>query len=553
MSEFSEAPRDFTRSREKDKIKFRLFEMSFYRKYRPQKLSEIVGQSHVRQTFLNALKNSALTHAYFFAGSRGTGKTSVARIIARALNCEHPSPDGEPCNECAICTDALKGRLVDLIEIDAASNRGIDEMRELKEKIQFTPSRAKSKIYVIDEVHMLTKEAFNALLKTLEEPPEHAYFILATTEPHKVPETIISRTQRFDFHRIDEEKIAKHLASIAEKEGIKFETEALELIAKQSAGGMRDALGMLEQLGSSGEITAEAVARNLGLTRPKTVEDFVFAILFQKLSDALETINGLVAEGANLIQFNKTVLAKLREVMLQKVAENKLAEAKGILAIIEEFSRAGEELKSAVIPQLPLETAAVLICSEGLAASSPSLNLADRSSTPRLRLEEQAGLPQTGSSQFAEKKEIENKKVAKKKDEAEKKLDAVEKEAEEKKIETNTEISVPAVEAALPQILGKIQNPAVKMALRGAKILEVGEDEIKLGVGSDFLVGKLDDAATRNLLADKFAEVLGKKFEIKVSRAEIEIQSVAPEMPPNFPSPKKTIAEAAEGMFDEGW
>ncbi len=494
--------------------------MSFYRKYRPQKLSEIVGQSHVRQTFLNALKNSALTHAYLFAGSRGTGKTSTARIIARALNCENPSPDGEPCNECAVCADALKGRLVDLIEIDAASNRGIDEMRELKEKIQFTPSRAKSKIYVIDEVHMLTKEAFNALLKTLEEPPEHAYFILATTEPHKVPETIISRTQRFDFHRIDEKKIAKHLASIAEKEEIKFETEALELIAKQSAGGMRDALGMLEQLGVSGEITAEAVAQNLGLTRPKAVEDFVFAILFQKLSDALEIINGLVIEGVNLIQFNKTVLAKLREVMLQKVSENKLAEAKKVLTIIEEFLKAGEELKSAVIPQLPLEVAVVQACS--------------------------------GVIEISVAAPIPLKKIEIKKNEAEKKLDAVEKEVEEKIIEICPKISVPAVEAALPQILGKIQNPAVKMTLRGAKILKVSRNEIEVGVGSDFLVKKLDDAATRNLLAEKFAEVLGSKFEIKISRVEIEIQSAAPESP-NSPLPKKSIAEAAEGMFDEGW
>ena len=182
--------------------------------------------------------------------------------------------------------------------------------------------------------------------------------------------TIISRTQRFDFYRIDDNKIAEHLGKIAEKEGIKFEADALKLIAKQSAGGMRDAIGMLEQLGSGGEVLAKAVAQNLGLTKPKAVEDFVFALLFKRLPEALETISGLVREGVNWIQFNKTVLVKLRDIMLQKVAENKLPEAKGVLEIIEEFTCANEELKNAVIPQLPLEVATISICSRKLVASS---------------------------------------------------------------------------------------------------------------------------------------------------------------------------------------
>ncbi len=506
--------------------------MSFYRKYRPQKLSEIVGQDHVRQTFLNALKNGGVTHAYLFSGSRGTGKTSTARIIARAINCENPSLEGEPCNECAICLEALSGRLVDLVEIDAASNRGIDEMRDLKEKIQFSPSRAKSKIYVIDEVHMLTKEAFNALLKTLEEPPSHSYFILATTEPHKVPETIISRTQRFDFHRIAVDKIAKHLEGVAKKEGIKFEPEALQLIAKQSAGGMRDALGMLEQLGSSGEITAEAVAKNLGLTRPKAVEDFVLAILFRRLSEALETINGLVVEGANLIQFNKTVLMKLREMMLQKVSENQLGEAKNILKTIEEFSKVGEELKSTMIPQLPLEAAVVVICSGTVESKNP--------------------VPQSPNSKEAEVKKEEAPTEAKKKDEVEQKLEAVEKEAQSNKIGANSDISIPVVEAAVPQVLGKIHNPTVKMVLRGAKIMGVEGCVILLGLGSDFLINKLD-AAARSLLAEKFSEALGKQIEIKVERAEIEIQSAAPEVSVEALPPQKNLAQAAEELFEDGW
>lgn len=493
-----------------------------------------MGQSHVKQTFLNALKKGNLTHAYLFAGSRGTGKTSTARIIARALNCENPAEDGEPCNKCEVCVDALKGRLIDLIEIDAASNRGIDEIRELREKIQFAPSRAKTKIYVIDEVHMLTKEAFNALLKTLEEPPAHAYFILATTEAHKVPETIISRTQRFDFHRISEDEIAQHLAEIAKKESITFEEEALKLIAKQSAGGMRDALGMLEQLGAGGEVKVADVAQNLGLTKPKAVEDFVFALLFKKLPEALETINGLVAEGANLIQFNKIILAKLREVMLQKVAENQLSEAKEILRIVSEFQKANEELKSAVIPQLPLEIAAVAVCAGqipdvGSQLSDETVKTVKAEPKPQQKVE----------------------KTSEKKSEAEDKLEAVKEEAAEQTVTGSSDISVPAVEAVLPQVLGKIQNPTVKMVLKDAKILNVTEKEIELGVGSDFLIGKLDGAA-RNLLAEKFSEVLSQPFQVKVSRAEIEIQPVAPSAKES-PAKKKTIAEAADGMFDEGW
>ena len=497
-----------------------------------------MGQDHVKQTFLNALKRGSLTHAYLFAGSRGTGKTSTARIIARALNCENPAPDGEPCNECAICADALKGRLIDFIEIDAASNRGIDEIRDLKEKIQFSPSRAKTKIYVIDEVHMLTKEAFNALLKTLEEPPAHAYFILATTEAHKIPETIISRTQRFDFHRISEDEIANHLAVVAGKENIKFEKTALELIAKQSAGGMRDALGMLEQFGAGGEISVENVAQNLGLTKPKAVEDFVFALLFEKINEALETIDGLVREGVNLVQFNKTVLAKLREVMLQKVAENQPSETKKILKIIQEFTRANEELKNAVIPQLPLEAAVVIVCHRGVEASQSVSNSFSNASS--------------SSNASARNVDSEPEKIESKKDESSKKLDQVERDIVAEKVETGEKISVPMVEAVLPQVLGKIQNPTVKMVLRDAKILEVTSNKIKLGIGSDFLIEKLGVTA-RELIIDKFSEVLGRRFEMEIARVETEIQSAAPEASQVPVAQKKTVAEAADGMFEEGW
>ena len=229
--------------------------MSLYLKYRPQNFSTLVGQEHAKKTIQSALKSQSLSHAYLFCGPRGTGKTSLARILAKGLNCTSPVAEIEPCNQCEICQSINAGKLVDLIEIDAASNRGIDEIRELREKIVFSPSQAKTKVYIIDEVHMLTKEAFNALLKTLEEPPSHAYFVLATTEAHKIPETIVSRCQQFSFSRIDVTDISRRLEEIAQNEGAKFEKNALDLIAKLSSGGLRDAIGLLEQMMTAGEVT----------------------------------------------------------------------------------------------------------------------------------------------------------------------------------------------------------------------------------------------------------------------------------------------------------
>ena len=310
---------------------------------------------------------------------------------------------------------------------------------------------------------------------------------------------------------------------------------------KQSAGGMRDAIGMLEQLGSGGEVLVKAVAQNLGLTKPKAVEDFVFALLFKRLPEALETISGLVREGVNLIQFNKTVLVKLRDIMLQKVAENKLPEAKGVLEIIEEFTCANEELKNAVIPQLPLEVATISICSRKLVASSSQFTEVE---SKKVEMKKKV--------EVKVEERLEKKGVLEEKSEFEKKLDEVEKEVKTQKIETGEEISVPVVEAALPQVLGKIQNPTVKMVLKSAKIIEIKNNEIEIGVGSDFLIEKLDVTA-QSLIAEKFSEVLGRQFQVKISRVEIEIQSVAPEPPQNLSPSKKTIAEAAEGLFEEGW
>jgi DNA polymerase-3 subunit gamma/tau len=250
--------------------------IALYRKYRSATFADLIGQAHVAETLRNQVRAGELAHAYLFSGIRGTGKTSTARILARAITCLQPA-DGEPCNRCAACVEVLGGGAVDVLEIDAASNRGIDEMRELRERVKFLPAQLRRKVYIIDEAHMLTTEAWNAFLKTLEEPPPHVLFILATTEPHKVPETVRSRVQRFDFRRVERPDIAAHLGRILEQEGAAAEPAALDLLARAGQGSVRDAMSLLDQALGTGErpLRVETVQRSLGLADPATVRELL--------------------------------------------------------------------------------------------------------------------------------------------------------------------------------------------------------------------------------------------------------------------------------------
>lgn len=353
--------------------------VALYRKFRPKTFEEVVGQEHIEKTLKNQIKNHRVGHAYLFSGGRGSGKTSTAKILARAVNCLHPI-DGEPCNECEICKQALEGNLVDITEMDAASNNGVDNIRDIREEVEFIPTTAKYRVYIIDEVHMLSTGAFNALLKTLEEPPAHVIFILATTEPQKLPATILSRCQRFDFKRISRDDIMKRLNYICQENGTKIEENALRMIANLADGAMRDAISILDRCVSDGDevITEEKIRELSGVPQFEYLSKMIEAILAKKPEEVLKISEKLLEDGKDINVFLWELIKFVRDIVIASIGDELVAYSNEeketmhqllgkaskqvFLDLIGQLSEIQNNLKWSTEPSILFETGMIKLC-----------------------------------------------------------------------------------------------------------------------------------------------------------------------------------------------
>ena len=494
---------------------------ALYRKWRSQTFEEVVGQEHVTTTLLNALRDGRVAHAYLFSGPRGTGKTSTARILAKALNCT--DEENRPCNRCRHCTSINEGRMLDLIEIDAASNNSVDDVRELREKVGFRPSECRYKVYIIDEVHMLSSSAFNALLKTLEEPPPYARFVLATTEPHRIPATVLSRCQRFDFRRIPVAEIAAHLEHIAAEEGYDVQEAAVFAIARSAQGCMRDAVSLLDQMTSYGATTAEGgspaisleqVQQVLGSVASATVAAFVEVLATKDIAAGLQLIHDLLLLGGSLHEFAGQVVEHLRGVMLiQMVGDGALLEdrapetvqtmqqqAKRIpgpktLWALKRFSEAMTELKGGYQPQLPLELALVEVVQgiqpQAVAAAQEQVQPQPVVSAPPTRAA--SGQPEAPPSAQVSKSPVADETVSAPLD-----ADAIQR-----------------LRANWNDFLNMVRNRCglkEQASLRSIRDLAIGGDTVAMAFGNNsFAQGMISEAKTKEAIAGILGEILGQK------------------------------------------
>ena len=356
---------------------------ALYRKFRPQTFAEMVGQEHITRTLKNQIIANRVGHAYLFTGGRGTGKTTSAKVLARAINCLNPK-DGEPCNECEICKSAISGSLTDIVEMDAASNNSVEDIRSIREEVNFLPTKAKYRVYIIDEVHMLSQGAFNALLKTLEEPPEHVKFILATTEPQKLPATILSRCQRFDFKRISNEDIIKRLKIVTEESNIQISTQALNVIASLSEGAMRDALSILERCVQDGEnsIDEDKIKELVGIPKITYIHSIAEAIIEYNIDEAMEAITTVLEDGKDLNNLLWEIIKYFRDILMVKTNqkltmynETDLANLKNLsekiskeraIHLISELSKLENDMKFSTQKLIVFQAGIIKLCDKGM-------------------------------------------------------------------------------------------------------------------------------------------------------------------------------------------
>ena len=364
---------------------------ALYRKFRPITFSELVGQEHITKTLRNQIMADRVGHAYLFNGGRGTGKTTSAKVLARAINCLNPQ-DGEPCNECEICKSALNGSLTDIVEMDAASNNSVEDIRSIREEVNFLPTKAKYRVYIIDEVHMLSQGAFNALLKTLEEPPEHVKFILATTEPQKLPATILSRCQRFDFKRISDEDIIKRLQIVCEQSNIEITKQALNIIATLSEGAMRDALSILERCMQDGEnsIDEDKIKELVGIPKISYIYGITEAIIEYNIDKAMESITMVLDEGKDLNNLLWEIIKYIKDILMVKTGQKltiynevdfenlkKLAESiskERAIRLINELSKLENDMKSSTQRLIIFQAGIIRLCDKELSSEEVGTN-----------------------------------------------------------------------------------------------------------------------------------------------------------------------------------
>ncbi|MDI3316870.1 MAG: DNA polymerase III subunit gamma/tau [Bacillota bacterium] len=522
-----------------------------YREWRPRTFAEVVGQEHVVRALRRAVAEGRVAHAYCFAGPRGTGKTSVARILARAVNCLRPE-EGEPCNACRPCAEALEGSFLDLVEIDAASNRGIDQMRELLERVHLAPVEGRRKVYIIDEAHMLTPDAFNAFLKTLEEPPAHTLFVLATTEPQKVPVTILSRCQRFDFHRIEEERIARHLAHVAESLGASMEPAALAAVARYAEGGLRDALSLLDECLAAGARTVDDVAAVLGTAPSQALEALSGALARGDAGGLLATVRELAQEGKDFRQVLLDLTAYLREELLRLLEGNQAAAA----APAPGPARSGTAAAPGAQESHPWRAETLLATLEALADLEGEMRWAAR---PRARFElgllaamERAGHPlapaggpleQTGadpegpvagggaSPRPAEPAKPSGRASTDERDEPEDKPDETRRGAApgspaQAAAPAAGEIDLRRVEEIWPEVVRRARRRSAKLAafLDPAKLGGIQGDALVLEFPPlyEFHCQQLAETPQREMLEEVLSELLGRRLAIKSRLEEAE-------------------------------